>query len=106
VLRYREGDAPDGELLVELEGDLAYGPWTERLRGFVSRCLAANPAGLVRFDLSAMGAIDLEGVATLLWIARTLMADGTAFRIERPPETVRAKLHQTGVLAYLEGGGR
>jgi anti-anti-sigma factor len=93
-----------GDVVVALQGELAYSDWTGALRRFLESHYISDGVRRIRLDLSDVTALDLEGLATLVVLWKEADRNGKAFVVEGAEGQPQQKLVQTGMAALLTRG--
>jgi anti-anti-sigma regulatory factor len=95
---------PSGDAVhVVLRGQLAFEPWTDRLRAFLEEHYVNDGVSLIELDLEGVDRIDLEGISTLLVLRAEARSNEKQLVASNSSGQVRRSLEERGVLAYLEG---
>jgi anti-anti-sigma factor len=105
TLTYRVVGQGLGRVRAALDGELTTSVWTERLRDYLEEHYVNDGVRVIEIGLEGVDLIDLEGVATLLTLAKEAERRGKQLVIRSPADRVRRRLQMLGVLELLEGRG-
>ncbi len=94
------------EVTVAVRGQLVHSERLAAMREFLDDHYVDDGVRRIRLDLSAVDQLDLEGIATLIALAREANVKAKALTTEEVGGQPAMKLRQTGTEAYLSGRGQ